>query len=149
MHGDVLREFADAARDDLGQIIAAASAKLMREAFERIARSGYPEVHSAHIPVFTGLDPDGTRVSTLATRAGISRQAMSVLVRSLEASGYVTAQTDPADQRATLVRLDQRGDEFCRAAMAVAAEMSRAIEQRLGAEETQLLRSALRRLAEQ
>lgn len=147
MHGDVLREFAEVARDDLGQLIAAASAKLMSDAFERITRIGYPEVHPAHIAVFTGLDPEGTRVSTLAARAGISRQAMSVLIRSLESAGYVTAETDPTDQRATLVQLDQRGVEFCRAAIVVAAEMNREIEQTLGTEDAQLIRSALRRLA--
>ena len=146
MYGDVLQEFADAARDDLGQLIAAASAKLMRDAFERLAALDYPEVHPAHIAVFNGLDPEGTRVSTLAGRAGISRQAMSILVRSLESAGYVSTQTDPVDQRATLVRLDRRGDVFCRAAIGVAAEMNGEIEERLGQQNAQRLRSTLHQL---
>lgn len=148
MSADVLQAFAEAAEDDLGQLIAAASVTLMRRAFERLAALGFPEVHPAHIAVFTGLDPEGTRVSVLAERAGISRQAMSVLVRGLDAAGYLSTQTDPSDQRATLVRLDERGERFCREAIAVAAELNHDIEVRLGADTAERIRTALRTLAE-
>lgn len=146
MHGDALREFAEASRQDFGQIIAAASARLMKSAFERLAEHGHSAVHPAHIAVFTALDPEGTRVSTLASRAEISRQAMSVLVRSLESAGYVTTHTDSADRRATLVRLNRRGAEFCRLAIVVAAEMNAEIERKLGEGEADRIRSALRKL---
>lgn len=148
MYGDALRDFAEAAEDDVGQLIAAASATLVRNAFDRLADLGFPEVHPAHIAVFTALDPQGTRVSVLAERAGISRQAMSVLVRGLDAAGYLSTQTDPSDQRATLVRLDERGETFCRAAIEVAGELNREIEARLGEDTAKSIRAALRTLAE-
>ncbi|MFB7844431.1 MarR family winged helix-turn-helix transcriptional regulator [Microbacterium sp. NPDC056052] len=148
MYGETLREFAAAAQDDLGQLIAAASARLMKDAFERLSALGYPEVHPAHIAVFTGLDPEGTRVSVLAERAGISRQAMSVLVRGLEQSGYLSTQADPSDQRATLVRLDARGAAFCDAAIAIARELDGEIAKRLAPGRMQLLKETLRSLGE-
>ncbi|WP_022886574.1 MarR family winged helix-turn-helix transcriptional regulator [Glaciibacter superstes] len=115
---------------------------------ERLAEQGHNAVHPAHVAVFATLDPDGTRVSTRAGRAGISRQAMSALVRALEASGYVTTETDPADQRATLVRLDRLGAEFCRAAVVASAEFNTEVERKLGKADTDRIRSALRTLIE-
>lgn len=147
MYGDALREFAEASQEDLGQIVAAASRAMMRVAFDRLSEMGHGAVHPAHVTVFAVLDAEGTRVSTLAVRAGISRQAMSALVRSLEAAGYVTTETDPADQRATLVRLDRLGAQFCRAAIEVSAEVNKDVEKKLGKAETDRIRSALRELA--
>ncbi|KRC61333.1 hypothetical protein ASE14_10590 [Agromyces sp. Root81] len=148
MHGDALREFEEASRHDLTHTIGAVSRALTAAIFERLAERGYGSVHQAHVAVFSALDPDGTRVSTLAARAGISRQAMSALVRALVAAGYVTTETDPADQRATIVRLDRRGAEFCRAAVVASAEANAEIERALGAEQTGRLRDILRILAE-
>ena len=147
MHGDALREFEEASRHDLTHTIGAVSRALTTAIFERLADRGYGDVHQAHVAVFSALDPDGTRVSTLAARAGISRQAMSALVRTLTTAGYVTAETDPSDQRATIVRLDRRGAEFCRAAVVASAEANAEIERRLGPAETARLREILSVLA--
>src|SRR5688500_18374427 len=70
---------------------------------ELLAERGYPGVRPGHIPVFAGLDPDGTRVTDLAERGGMTRQMMGRLVRELERLGYVSTGTDPADQRAVIV----------------------------------------------
>lgn len=148
MHGDALREFEEASRHDLTHTIGAVSRALTSAIFRRLAERGYGDVHQAQVAVFSALDPDGTRVSTLAARAGISRQAMSALVRTLATAGYVTAETDATDQRATIVRLDRRGAEFCRAAVVASAEANAEIEGVLGPVETARLREILRLLGD-
>ncbi|MFC9559369.1 MarR family winged helix-turn-helix transcriptional regulator [Agromyces sp. NPDC056965] len=148
MYGDALREFDEASRLDLTHTIGAVSRTLTAAIFERLAERGFGDVHQAHVAVFSALDPEGTRVSTLAARAGISRQAMSALVRTVAAAGYVTTESDPTDQRATIVRLDRRGAEFCRAAVVASAEANARIEQSLGPAETARLRDILLILGE-
>ncbi|MEO5535465.1 MAG: MarR family transcriptional regulator [Pseudolysinimonas sp.] len=148
MYGDALVEFADAARNDLGLLVSQASARLMGELFGALASKGYPEVHLAHSAVFVGLDPEGTRISDLARRANVSRQAMSILVRDLHRAGYVTVETDPTDQRATVVTLDRRGAEFCRAAAVVSCELSARADRRLGQPDAATLRRTLTTLLE-
>lgn len=148
MHGDALREFEEASRHDLTHTVGAVSRALTAAIFRRLAERGYGDVHQAQVAVFSALDPEGTRVSTLAARAGISRQAMSALVRTLTAGGYVTAESDPTDQRATIVRLDRRGAEFCRAAVVASGEANADIERALGPAETARLREILRLLGE-
>ena len=111
------------------------TAVLMREAFtalnsvvlRRLAAEGHVAVRTAHGAVFQFLDDDGTTVSTLAERAGVSKQAMADLVVHLESHGYVTRQPDPSDGRAKLVLLTGRGREI----MDIATETVPAIEKQL------------------
>lgn len=147
MYGDALREFAEASGDDLVHLLATASGSTMRAMFERLIARGHSAVRLAHVAVFAGLDPDGTRITELATRAGISRQAMSVLVRDLEAAGYVTSRPDPSDLRAVIVELDRKGADFCRDAVVVSRELNDAAEATLGAAGLTRMRDGLRALA--
>jgi DNA-binding MarR family transcriptional regulator len=68
--------------------------------------------------------PDGVRPGALAERAGMSKQAMNQLLRSLEALGYLARSDAPDEGRARIVRLTRRG----RAAYAKIHEILRDIE---------------------
>jgi DNA-binding MarR family transcriptional regulator len=96
---------------------------------ERLAESGHPELRNPHSNVFQYLDDGGTRVSVLAERAHVTKQAMAQLVSHLEQHGYVERVPDPADRRAKLVRTTARG----RAVFAVAREFVEEVEARLDA----------------
>jgi DNA-binding MarR family transcriptional regulator len=66
----------------------------------------------------------------LAERAGMSKQAMNQLLRSLEALGYLARSNAPDEGRARIVRLTKRG----RAAYAKIHEILRDIEREWSAE---------------
>jgi DNA-binding MarR family transcriptional regulator len=74
--------------------------------------------------------PDGVRPGVLAERAGMSKQAMNQLLRSLEALGYLARSNAPDEGRARIVRLTKRG----RAAYAKIHEILRDIEREWSAE---------------
>lgn len=79
--------------------------------------AGWPDSPSRHYPVFENIDPDGTRLTVLASRAGVSHQAMGELVTELEQRGVVERIPDPSDRRARLVRLTDEGRVIMRAAL--------------------------------
>jgi len=62
-----------------------------------------------HTALITNLDAEGTRLTTLAERAGMSKQSMEQLARELERRGYVSRKIDPTDKRAFLIRFTNRG----------------------------------------
>ena len=66
---------------------------------ERFSERGHPELRPPHGNVFQFLDGSGTRVSTLAKRAAITKQSMAELVAHLERHSYVKRVADPADRR--------------------------------------------------
>jgi DNA-binding MarR family transcriptional regulator len=116
------------------------------ELMERLAERGHPEVRFAHGGVFQFLDDDGTRVSVLAERAGVSKQAMAQLVAHLERHGYVERVPDAGDRRAKLVRATDRGREVFAVARELMADAEARLTERLGAAKLRRLRALLEEL---
>lgn|SRR5512145_118855 len=101
------------ARDNLGWLLAKASHRWNEQLEGRFRELGHPEVRpsfgSVLVPLF---EEDGLRMSELARRSGLSKQAMTTLVRSVEAAGLVVRERDPDDGRAYRVSLSARGGEL-------------------------------------
>ncbi len=121
---------------------------LSEELIERLAERGHPEVRSPHGNVLQYLDDDGTRVSVLAQRAGMTRQSMTQLVAHLERHGYVERVADPGDGRAQLIRATPRGQEVFAVVREFVAEVETRLEARLGAAKLAQLRTLLHELDE-
>jgi DNA-binding MarR family transcriptional regulator len=110
---------------------------------QRLAESGHGAVRAAHGAVFQHLDPDGTTVSALAERAGMTKQAMAELVTYLETHGYVGRVPAPDDGRAKLVRLTASGQEVVAVALGLVPEMEARIIAALGRPRWRELRNDL------
>jgi DNA-binding MarR family transcriptional regulator len=95
------------------------------------------------------LDLSGTRITTLAERAGITKQAVGQLVAELEQRGYVERTIDPTDRRAVLVSFTTAGRQFLRDAEAIKHEIEADYTAILGAARLDDLRSALVALLDQ
>ena len=128
------------------------TAVLLREAFTainsvvplRLAEHGHEAIRDAHGVVFQHLDADGTTVSGLAERAGMTKQAMAELVTYLEQRGYLRRVPDPADRRAKLVLLSDRGQEVVDIVGGLVPEMEDRLVDALGRPGWHRLREDLR-----
>ncbi len=78
----------------------------------RLETCGYNDLSARHLSVFDHLDAEGTNIVTLANRAGMTKQAMSKLVRETSQAGYVTIEIDKRDFRVCLVRFNEKGLKF-------------------------------------
>ena len=67
------------------------------------------QISAAHIHITRHLDLEGTRLTDLAQKAGMSKQAMGDLVDQCEAWNLVTRATDARDARARIVRFTPTG----------------------------------------
>ena len=67
------------------------------------------QVSAAHIHITRHLSRDGSRLTDLAERAGMTKQAMGMLVDQCEAWGLVTRGPDPLDARARRVMFTPDG----------------------------------------
>lgn len=113
------------------------AARLVNE--EAIARlreeTGLSGLRAVHTQLFPHIDPEGTRLTTLAERVGVSKQAVGQLVDELEQMGGLVRVPDPSDGRAKLIRFEEgalmRGLGFLRQ---MEAELAREVgEARVGA----------------
>ncbi|QLY34450.1 winged helix-turn-helix transcriptional regulator [Nocardia huaxiensis] len=112
---------------------------------ERLRAELDSSLRPAHYAVFRHLDPAGSRITALAEAAGMTQQSMGELVTHLEGCGYVERQVDPADKRARLVMLTERGREALVVAAAGVADIERRLSRALGREGLTALRSLLAR----
>ena len=78
----------------------------------RLETCGFSDLSARHLSVFDHLDSGGTNIVTLAGRAGISKQAMSKLVRETHSAGYVSVETDKNDSRISNVSFNEKGLGF-------------------------------------
>lgn len=81
-------------------------ARLLNEQALVLAREqmGMPGLRPAHTSLLPHIDLEGTRLTEIARRLGVSKQAVGQLVAELEAMGGLERVPDPADGRAKLVR---------------------------------------------
>ncbi|HSS37697.1 MAG TPA: MarR family transcriptional regulator, partial [Polyangia bacterium] len=66
-------------------------------------------VRPAHTALLPHLDFDGVRLTDLAARVGVTKQAVGQLVDDLEELGMVEKIDDPEDRRAKRIRFSRRG----------------------------------------
>ena len=110
-----------------------------------VVGAGYPQ-KPKHSAVFAQLGPDGARLTTLATGAGMTPQAMGELVDELEELGYVRREPDPVDRRAKLVRLTPLGEQTVASAAATITGIEHDLEDVLGTDGHAALRRMLERI---
>ena len=99
--------------------------RMVNEITERMEASGFPDSPPSFHPIFENLDPEGTRLTVLAARAGLTHQSVGEVVTELERRGYVERIPDPSDKRARLVSLTDRGRDLVRAAVRHIADIER------------------------
>lgn len=92
------------------------------------------QVSAAHIHITRHLELQGTRLTELAQRAGMSKQAMGDLVDQCEAWGLVTREPDARDARARLVKFTPTGLAWLQAFRDAVAQAEREFRVEVGAE---------------
>ena len=85
---------------------------LTHEISDRLEKSGHFGLSARHLSVFENVDFEGTNIVTLANRAGVTKQAMSKLVKEVNTEGYVNVKTDQRDSRVVIVSFSEKGIDF-------------------------------------
>ncbi|MFZ5467290.1 MAG: MarR family winged helix-turn-helix transcriptional regulator [Pseudomonadota bacterium] len=93
----------------LGALLRLPYRVLAERVYARLGEAGYPEIRPMHSGLLRNIEPGGTRVTTLAERAQMTKQSMSAMVDELVRAGYLSVAPDPADGRAKRVTLTARG----------------------------------------
>ncbi len=123
-----------AARSQLGAMIA------------RLDARGFKGLTPAFAAVIPLLDAAGMRSAALAERAGVTKQAISQLVKLLEKRKYVEQVRDPSDRRAKVVRLSKRGVALRKACAEVIRELQAEAIRALGEKDFAELHRNLQKL---
>lgn len=130
----------------IGALLRVPAQAIHRRIVKDLNRAGFHELSMPHIAVLQFPGPDGVRPSTLAERAGMSKQAMNRLLGSLEESGYLV-RSDAADEgRARVVRFTKRGHAAYSKIHEILREVEREWSAELGCKDFAQLKELLARV---
>jgi DNA-binding MarR family transcriptional regulator len=141
--GDPNAELTQYRQNNIGRLFLRAHRDFSERSIAKLQQRGHNGLSLVHTNLLIHLDTEGTRITTLAERAGITKQAMGNLVAELEQHGYVSRSSDPNDRRASIVHFTQAGWQFLHDAQAVKQEIEDEYRQLLGEPGFQQLRSLL------
>ncbi|AUX38211.1 MULTISPECIES: MarR family winged helix-turn-helix transcriptional regulator [Sorangium] len=130
-------------RASLGQLLLRSARLLDERAMARIARRGAPGVRRAHTALMPYIDLEGTRLTDLAERARVTKQAVGQLVEELEAMGVVERTPDPEDRRAKRVRFTPHGLKALLHGLGVLTELEEELTRKLGEKQMAALKKGL------
>ena len=133
---------------DLGVLAARLLIGLQDEVFARLATHGHDQLLPRHGALLAYLDDEGLRATEIAQLSGQHKQVVGRLIDELEAIGYVRRRPDPADRRAKLVVLTDRGQDEQRLADEIIADIERRHARTVGSDAYAQFRRTLRTIAD-
>jgi DNA-binding MarR family transcriptional regulator len=99
---------------------------------ERTHQRGYTDISLSDTNLLANLDTEGTSISALARRAGVTRQAASQQIAALERAGYIERSSSDTDGRAVIIVQTRRGRALLEDALDIVEDLEAAYAEHLG-----------------
>ena len=93
----------------IGALLRVPAQAIHRRLITELNAAGFGDLRVPHMAVLQFPGPDGARPGVLAERAGMSKQAMNQLLRSLEGLGYIVRSDAPDALRGPLAGTGESG----------------------------------------
>ena len=135
-------------KHNLGQSLMEVARHFQRHAMDAFIEEGHTGLQVSHQAVLTHLALAGSRLTDLAKRASMTKQAMGQLVDEVEALGYVERVPDPTDKRAKLVRFTEQGCLLMKSGTKVGSSIHQEYTNIIGERKMERLRALLGELYE-
>jgi len=129
--------------DHLGRVLRAATDVFVGEGMRVVREAGLEGVRDVDMALYRNLDLSGTRLTVVAERAQMTKQAMRELVAKTEALGFIERSPDPQDGRAKIIGFTPAGLDMLGYVREGILQAEAALERITGAP---FLREAKRRL---
>jgi len=104
---------------------------------------GFAGIRLVHIALIRNVDENGTRISEIARRAGMTKQATGQLVAEFVDLGYIKLVPDPDDGRAKIARYTAKGKRLLVAIVASIEQTENAVSATIGPKQLETLKTTL------
>lgn len=125
--------------ENIGRLLNNAVSRFESRVLALMSTKNNVATRMAHISLTRNLDIAGTRLTTLARRASMSKQAMGELVDQCVALGLVERVADPDDGRARLIMFTPDGLQWLAAFRLAVMQAEAEMRQQLGGEVMDLI----------
>ncbi len=108
---------------NVGQALVEVARDFQKQALEDFVNAGHTKLQASHQAILNNLNLNGTRLTDLALRASMSKQAVGQLLDEVERLGYIERIPDPSDGRAKIVRFTAKGRELIKSGTQIGASI--------------------------
>ena len=121
---------------------------LLMKIHAELAAAGFADSYpSWGTNIFHHLREGGLRLTELAERTHMTKQALLYTINQLEAAGYVERVPDPTDGRAKIIRLTERGWQSRRVGDEIVASLEEQCVRQLGEERMRQLKDLMKEVS--
>lgn len=96
----------------IGRVLSKVKRYVSRYIEQRLPELGFSDFKASYLAFLANLDEGGITNNELARRAGVSKQAMSKVVKLLEDDGYIYTVKNEQDSRSNRIFLNDRGKQL-------------------------------------
>lgn len=132
----------------LGTLLAAAHQRLATQLDTSLGAAGFDDLRSSHAAIFMAIDGEGSRLTEVAHRVKMTKQAAGELVAHLVERGYLTVTPDPSDRRAKIIQFTRQGWSAISEGERVITNFDSWLQAAVGAAAVTTLRETLVRISE-
>ena len=132
--------------NNIGRLFQRAARTYSERALALLHERGFTDITLYHTVLIAILDINGDQITSIADKAGISKQAMGQIANDLCSKGYIQKTKSQTDKRAFLVEFTEHGKSALKAAFDVKLIIEDEYKILLGVEDTAQLRLLLERL---
>ncbi len=104
---------------------------------------GFEGIRLVHIALIRNVDEGGTRITDIARRAGMTKQATGQLAGEFVDLGYIRIVPDPHDGRAKVAEYTAKGKRLLRAIVSAIEQTEDRFARSVGRAEVQHLKETL------
>ena len=128
---------------NIGRLFQRASRSYSERALALLHEKGFSDITLFHTVLIANLDTAGDQITSIAEKAGITKQAMGQVVNDLEKKGYVKKTKSLSDKRSYLIEFTEHGKDALRAAYEVKVIIEKEYMVLLGVDNVKKLRELL------
>ena len=141
------KRLAPAISDHLPRLLTRARDQFLIDMRRHREEQGLPPVRPSQIKILALIPDDGANITELASRAGMTKQALGELVSGLEDGGYAVASRLTADRRVRIVTRTPCGTQLLASDLAAAAALEQEWRKIIGARRYDTMKTVLQELA--
>lgn len=132
----------------MGRLLLELSKDFVASSNEKMREKGYAFVRTPHIRVLSQIATEGTELSEIIKRVGLSKQAVNKIIRQLEEHEIVSTRVSELDSRARVVHFTAKGKKFLQAGLAVIEDLEKEYLAVLGKNDFAHLKQSLAKIGE-
>ena len=135
-------------QENIARLLIRSFRVLEERILQRLSELGHAEIRMVHLTLLRNIDMEGTRITDIADRAQLTKQAIGQLTKQCEEAGYVYRVPDPTDGRASIVRFTEKGRTLMLQVVELWSWIDEELVRQIGERRLATLKSTLRMIVQ-